>query len=183
MTPASDRTFEPISPNPFIVGNPVRDPAMFFGREAEFSLVRKRFGQSERGCLMVFCGERRSGKTSILLQIQQGRLGSDFVAVLIDMQAMAVGANRTTWRTREIRSGGPPGVATRLPVAQMDHLSRLRTVRRLEPHEVRATGHSPAGIVAAVPDHRVVARGKLFPNEPAHPPPRHVVHGELRFRG
>jgi len=89
MTPATSE-FVPISPNPFIVGNPVRDPSMFFGRETEFTLVAKRFGQSNGGCLMVFCGERRSGKTSILLQIQQGRLGPDYVPVLIDMQAMAV---------------------------------------------------------------------------------------------
>ncbi len=82
--------FVPISPNPFIVGNPVRNPEMFFGRESEFELVQKRFKQAGRGSLMVFCGERRSGKTSILLQIQQGRLGSEFIPVLIDMQAMAV---------------------------------------------------------------------------------------------
>jgi hypothetical protein len=65
---------------------------MFFGRDSEFTLVQKRFHDARRGSLMVFCGERRSGKTSILLQILQGRLGSDFVAVLVDMQAMAVGA-------------------------------------------------------------------------------------------
>ena len=37
MSPTgSDGPFKPISPNPFIVGNPVRDSTMFFGREAEF---------------------------------------------------------------------------------------------------------------------------------------------------
>jgi hypothetical protein len=84
--------FTPISPNPFVVGNPVRDPAMFFGREAEFDLVRKRFEHTTHGGLVVFCGERRSGKTSILFQIMEGRLGSDFIPVLIDMQSMAIGS-------------------------------------------------------------------------------------------
>jgi len=83
--------FKPISPNPFIVGNPVRDPMMFFGREAEFDLVRKRFKEgAATGGLIVFSGERRSGKTSILFQIMNGRLGPEFIPVFIDMQSMAI---------------------------------------------------------------------------------------------
>ena len=94
-----DDDFTPISPNPFIVGNPVRDRAMFFGREAEFELVRKRFEQSAHGMLLVFCGERRSGKTSILFQILDQRLGPGFIPVLIDMQSMAV-ENEIAFLTR-----------------------------------------------------------------------------------
>ncbi len=82
--------FVPIAPNPYIVGTPVRDPSMFFGREAEFDLVRRRFQSPSEGGLLVFCGERRSGKTSILFQIVQGRLGHQFIPVLIDMQSMAI---------------------------------------------------------------------------------------------
>jgi hypothetical protein len=66
--------FVPIHPNPYIVGNPVRGRAMFFGREAEFELVQRRFQNAEHGALLVFCGERRSGKTSILFQILERRL-------------------------------------------------------------------------------------------------------------
>jgi hypothetical protein len=87
---ASDSGFVPIHPNPYIVGNPVRGRAMFFGREAEFELVRKRFQDSPHGGLLVFCGERRSGKTSILFQILDRRLGPDFIPVLVDMQSMAI---------------------------------------------------------------------------------------------
>ncbi|MEQ1831525.1 MAG: PEGA domain-containing protein [Candidatus Eisenbacteria bacterium] len=90
MHAAPDEGFQPIHPNPFIVGNPIRGRAMFFGREAEFEFVRKRFAGGESGGLLVFCGERRSGKTSILFQILEGRLGSGFIPVLIDMQSMAV---------------------------------------------------------------------------------------------
>jgi hypothetical protein len=90
MSNSSDNpSFTPISPNPYIVGNPIRDPSMFFGREAEFDLVKKRFLGKTGGGILVFCGERRSGKTSILFQIQEGRLGPGFVPVLIDMQSMA----------------------------------------------------------------------------------------------
>lgn len=82
--------FSPIAPNPFIVGNPIRDPSMFFGRQEEFEIVRSRFQESDHGGLLIFCGERRSGKTSILYQILQGRLGPAFIPVLIDMQSMAI---------------------------------------------------------------------------------------------
>jgi AAA domain-containing protein/PEGA domain-containing protein len=76
--------------NPYIVGNPVRGRSMFFGREADFELVRRRFHGQTHGGLLVFCGERRSGKTSILFQIMDGRLGPEFIPVLIDMQSMAI---------------------------------------------------------------------------------------------
>ncbi len=118
----SEPGFTPIRPNPYIVGNPVRDRSMFFGREAEFDLVRRRFHDStdpaRSGLLLVFCGERRSGKTSILFQILDKRLGPDFIPVLIDMQSMAVG-NEIDFLTRvseEIRSAlGPDGAGIALP--------------------------------------------------------------------
>ncbi len=82
--------FVPISPNPYVVGNPIRGRTMFFGRQNEFEFVRKRFVDQTLGSLLVFCGERRSGKTSILFQILEGRLGPEFIPVLIDLQSMAV---------------------------------------------------------------------------------------------
>src|SRR5262245_405369 len=115
---ADSGAFLPIHPNPFIVGNPVRGRAMFFGREAEFELVRRRFQNSSHGGLMVFCGERRSGKTSILFQILDGRLGPAFIPVLIDMQSMAV-ANEIEFLTRiseEVRAAlGPVAQAIAPP--------------------------------------------------------------------
>ena len=88
-----DRTdqavFQPIH-NPYIVGNPVKDQRMFFGREDDFAYIQKKVSGAEKGGLLVLCGSRRSGKTSILFQVMNGRLGPDFFPVLIDMQAMAV---------------------------------------------------------------------------------------------
>ncbi|MFQ6040274.1 MAG: two-component regulator propeller domain-containing protein, partial [Candidatus Poribacteria bacterium] len=81
--------FEPI-PNPYIVGNPIRGKEMFFGREDDFQFVSNKLAGGQKGMVIVFCGERRSGKTSILYQIMDGRLGENFVPVLIDMQGMAV---------------------------------------------------------------------------------------------
>lgn len=86
----SNHVVTPISPNPFIVGKPVRNRAMFFGREAEFESVRRSFTGIEAKSLFVLCGERQSGKTSILLQILDGRLGPGFLPVLIDMSSMTI---------------------------------------------------------------------------------------------
>ena len=113
---ASD--FTPIHPNPYIVGNPVRERSMFFGRSAEFEFVRLKFQDSTQGGLLVFCGERRSGKTSILFQILDKRLGSDFIPVLIDMQSMAISSELDFLdkiATGILEALGPDGGSIRLP--------------------------------------------------------------------
>lgn len=81
--------FTPI-PNPYIVGNPIEDRRMFFGREDDFAFIRTKVAGGGRSQIIVLCGTRRSGKTSILFQIKNGRLGDEFIPVLIDMQAMTV---------------------------------------------------------------------------------------------
>lgn len=81
--------FQPI-PNPYIVGKPIEDRSMFFGRLDDFDFIRKKVSGAERGGIIVLCGSRRSGKTSILFQIKKGRLGEDFIPVLIDMQSITV---------------------------------------------------------------------------------------------
>jgi ligand-binding sensor domain-containing protein len=82
-------TFEAIS-NPYIVGNPIRSESMFFGREDDFKYIHDKLVGSPTGLIIVLAGERRSGKTSILYQILNGRLGERFVPVFVDMQAMTV---------------------------------------------------------------------------------------------
>ncbi len=83
------KAFSPIA-NPYIVGNPIEDRRMFFGREDDFEYLRNKIVGESRGGLIVLCGTRRSGKTSVLFQIRGGRLGSGFVPVLIDMQSITV---------------------------------------------------------------------------------------------
>ncbi len=77
-------------PNPYIVGNPIRDPGMFFGREDDFAYVKRKLSGGKEGGMVVLCGARRSGKTSVLFQILGGRLGDEFLPVLIDMQSMTI---------------------------------------------------------------------------------------------
>ncbi len=75
--------------NPYIVGNPIKSKEMFFGREDDFQFTVKKIGEGRANQIVVLCGERRSGKTSILFQILGGRLGPAFLPVLIDMQMLA----------------------------------------------------------------------------------------------
>jgi cytoskeletal protein RodZ len=83
------REMKPLTFNPYIVGNPIKSREMFFGREDDFQFVAKKIGEGRSNQIMVLCGERRSGKTSILFQILGGRLGEAFIPILIDMQMLA----------------------------------------------------------------------------------------------
>ena len=84
------KRFHPIQPNPYIVGNPVRSPEMFFGREEEFQFIRVKLENQPQGCVIVLHGERRTGKTSILYQVVNGRLGPSFLPVFLDMRGLVV---------------------------------------------------------------------------------------------
>lgn len=75
--------------NPYIVGNPIKTKEMFFGREDDFQYVIRKLGEGRSNQILIFCGDRRSGKTSILFQILLGRLGEEFLPILIDMQILA----------------------------------------------------------------------------------------------
>ena len=79
--------FTPI-PNPYIVGHPVKGTEMFHGREDAFRFIAQNLeGEADR--TLVLHGQRRTGKTSILYQLLNGRLGPHFLPVLIDMQELA----------------------------------------------------------------------------------------------
>lgn len=83
------RAFEPIYPNPYIAGNPIRNQEMFFGRVDEFRFIARALEDGRKTALIVLFGERRSGKSSILYQILNGRLGEAFLPIFVDMQIMA----------------------------------------------------------------------------------------------
>ncbi|MBT4497611.1 MAG: AAA family ATPase [Gemmatimonadetes bacterium] len=83
-----DGSFAPI-PNPYITGNPVRSPEMFFGREDDFASMRQHLRAAEGGGVLFLVGARRTGKTSTLLQIHDGRLSGEFLPIFVDMQQLA----------------------------------------------------------------------------------------------
>ena len=93
LVPKELRSYVPIEPNPYIVGNPIRTERMFFGREDDFRYVRTKLEGASQGVVIVFCGERRVGKSSILYQVLNGRLGNRFVPVFVDMQEMVISSD------------------------------------------------------------------------------------------
>jgi hypothetical protein len=94
--------FEPIYPNPYIVGNPIRSRDMFFGRMDEFRFIARALEDGRKTAIIVLFGERRSGKSSILYQILNGELGAAFLPIFVDMQIMAGIANEAEFFSRII---------------------------------------------------------------------------------
>jgi len=93
VLPRELRSYVPIEPNPFIVGNPIRGEKMFYGREDDFRYVRVKLEGASQGVVIVFCGERRVGKSSILYQVAGGRLGERFIPVFVDLQEMVIASD------------------------------------------------------------------------------------------
>jgi hypothetical protein len=93
MNDSQSGKFRPIQ-NPYIVGNPIEDRKMFFGRVDDFEYIRKKVSGAHKGGIIVLCGSRRSGKTSILFQIKNRVLGNEYIPVLIDMQSITVQTDR-----------------------------------------------------------------------------------------
>lgn len=93
VLPRELRSYLPIEPNPFIVGNPIRTEKMFYGREDDFRYVRTKLEGTSQGIVIVFCGERRVGKSSILYQVAGGRLGKRFIPVFVDLQEMVIASD------------------------------------------------------------------------------------------
>ena len=93
VLPKELRAFVPIEPNPFIVGNPIRTEKMFYGREDDFRYIRTKLEGTSQGVVIVFCGERRVGKSSILYQVAGGRLGERFIPVFVDLQEMVIASD------------------------------------------------------------------------------------------
>ncbi|GEM_PF-1763334 len=102
----SQGLFQPIYPNPYIVGNPIRSREMFFGRMDEFHFIARALDDGRKAALIVLFGERRSGKSSILYQIQNGQLGEAFLPIFVDMQIMAGIANEAEFFSRLITDTG-----------------------------------------------------------------------------
>jgi len=83
------------TPNPYIVGHPVKSTKMFYGREDLFRFIADNLSGPGQDYTFLIHGQRRTGKTSILYQLQSGRLGGNYIPVLIDMQELTPFVNST----------------------------------------------------------------------------------------
>ena len=75
------------APNPYIVGKPLRPEDPFVGREETFEFIRQNLKGETRDNIIILHGYRRTGKTSILYQLQRV-LADEYIPVLIDVQGM-----------------------------------------------------------------------------------------------
>lgn len=78
----SESDFKEID-NPYIVGNPVKSKDMFFGRDETFRDIKNAIIM-DGSHVILLVGGRRSGKTSILMQIKNGRIKDVCEPVLCD---------------------------------------------------------------------------------------------------
>src|SRR4026207_987845 len=75
--------------NPYIVGNPIKDQSVFFGRQDIFRDVLQVLRQPGSNAIVLY-GQRRIGKTSVLLQLEkQLRQEGEFTPVYFDLQDKA----------------------------------------------------------------------------------------------
>jgi uncharacterized protein len=61
--------------NPFTFGNPIKDPAHFYGREADIRQITNRLLSSAHESTSII-GERRIGKTSLLYHLSNPEIGA-----------------------------------------------------------------------------------------------------------
>jgi ligand-binding sensor domain-containing protein len=75
-------------PNPYVAGNPITSPKLFFGREDVFDFVLENLVGAEQKNTLVLHGQRRTGKSSVLLQLRDRVLPQEFIPVYINMEAL-----------------------------------------------------------------------------------------------
>jgi hypothetical protein len=100
--------------NPFIVGPAIRDPARFYGRQAELRAIAGRVGAVSAQSISIV-GERRIGKSSLLWQVKNQaetlfRTGHRYEVLFLDLSGAAGRSNRMLMRTlrRELNRVGLP---------------------------------------------------------------------------
>jgi hypothetical protein len=87
LTPA--REFRPI-PNPYLPGTPLRrESPLFYGREELFDFIAENAGGQTQRNVMMLVGQRRTGKTSLLLRLEE-HLPPQLLPIYIDCQSLGV---------------------------------------------------------------------------------------------
>ncbi len=83
------RDFRPIA-NPYLPGTPLRrSSAIFFGRQDLFDFIADNAGRQPHRNVLILVGQRRTGKTSILLRLAE-HLPANQLPVYIDCQSLGV---------------------------------------------------------------------------------------------
>jgi hypothetical protein len=73
--------------NPYIAGSAVSGAEMFFGREDVFAFIRRNLIGRHSNHAIVLCGQRRTGKTSVLYQLRR-HLGPEYWCIFVDLHGL-----------------------------------------------------------------------------------------------
>ena len=73
--------------NPYIAGSPVTGTEMFYGRQDVFAFIRRNLIGRHRDTPVVLYGQRRTGKTSVLYQLNR-HLDADYRCIFIDLHGL-----------------------------------------------------------------------------------------------
>ena len=82
--------------NPYPAPKPVKDPRLFFGRDAEYAKIKKYLSENKSIALI---GERKIGKTSLFWYLKRVLVNDGFVPIYIDLQGILPRTNATFLRT------------------------------------------------------------------------------------
>ena len=97
-----ERAFIQLDPNPYIAGPPLKTNKMFYGREEIFHFVKQNLPAGEQNNIIVLYGERRTGKTSLLYQLQH-RLPESNIPIFIDLQGAPKMTATAFWHYLAVR--------------------------------------------------------------------------------
>ncbi len=73
-------------PNPYSTGTPVQDSIMFYGRDDDVAALRHNLADTAAKTVMLLYGQRRMGKTTLLLHLVRTDVLREHIPVFIDMQ-------------------------------------------------------------------------------------------------
>ncbi len=79
-----DQEFRPI-PNPYSTGTPTHDSNLFYGREMDMEFLKDNLTRDAKSVVVLY-GQRRSGKTTVLVQLVNSSILGEHIPVLLDMQ-------------------------------------------------------------------------------------------------
>jgi type I restriction enzyme M protein len=85
---ARRRPYLPIPRNPYITGTPVNGEEMFFGREDVINFLQANLLGTHQNNVLLLEGNRRTGKSSLLKQVERGSLLKETIPVYIDCQGL-----------------------------------------------------------------------------------------------
>lgn len=102
LNPSQSDTSSDLGPNPYTAGPPVRRPEMLYGREKLIVGIKTFLAEKTQSPVIFLQGNRRAGKSSILLQLRREQALAHWLMVYCDLQKATVGGPRPGVPTEKV---------------------------------------------------------------------------------